>query len=91
MSWFFKDTKPDSKNGLNLLKQVFESDKLEYFRNRSVILITEFLYLRVKRFLLYYLTPLYVLNNVLFMTLANMNETYRSNINLDNLDKIVLT
>jgi len=90
MSWFFKDTNNDN-NGLQLLKAIFKCDKIEYFRNRSVILITEFLYLRVKRFLLYYLTPLYILNNILFMTLANMNENYRSNINLDNTKEIVLT
>jgi len=48
-------------------------------------MLSEFLYLRLKTFLIYYFTPLYALSLFVFMALSYENEQYRVNLVIDEL------
>jgi len=73
----------NNPDGQNLLHEILQSDNLEFFQNRTIQIITEFLYLNLKNFLVFYMFPLYILSLATFMLLGWFNEDYRSYLDFD--------
>ena len=78
----FEDMKND-KSGYIFLQGIKDSDNLEFMKIQNLQIIIEFLYQNLKKFLLYYLTPLFLINLLVFSLLSEYNEQYREGLEFD--------
>lgn len=87
MGWMLKSE--DHQDGYFFLCEILRNEDLSWYNLQSLRMIIEFLYTKIKYAILCLLLPCYIINQILFVTVALVNETLRTKYEIDKENNIV--
>lgn len=79
IGWMLQ-SKSDGIDGRYFLTEIMRSEDLSFYNMKSLRMIIEFLYQKIKFRIIIYLLPVFLANQLLFIISAMINEQVRSNI-----------
>lgn len=87
IGWFLKSG--DHVDGRYFLAEILRNEDLSYYNLKSLRMVIEFLYTKIKYTIIRLQVPFYLCNNIIFVTVAALNENLRSTYMIDHDLKIV--
>jgi len=81
IGWMLQSS--DGIDGRYFLTEIMRSEDLSFYNMKSLRMIIEFLYQKIKFRIIIYLFPVFLGNQVLFIVSAMINEAIRANIKVD--------
>lgn len=82
IGWIFHGSN-NALHGKRFLNKIVQQENLEFYKIKSLQITIEFFYQKLKRFLVFYLAPIYFLNVLLFLAMSELNEIYREGVFFD--------
>ena len=87
IGWILKSD--DHIDGRYFLQEILRNEDLSYYNLKSLRMLIEFLYMKIKFTIFRLLLPCYICNQFLFVTVALLNETLRHTYIIDKEKEIV--
>lgn len=73
----------DDVDGYNFLQEILRNEDLSFYNLQSMRMIIEFLYKKIKFSIFALLLPCYICNQILFVSVALVNELLRGKLDID--------
>ena len=87
IGWMLKSE--DHIDGRYFLQEILHNEDLSYYNLKSLRMIIEFLYKKIKYTMIRLQLPCYIANIVIFVSVAFINEELRDNYKIDKEKQIV--
>ena len=78
-----------SKHGYTFLSNLYKNEDLDIYKMKTMQMLIEFLYQRLKTRIIFVQAPFYILNFMSFLAMAYFNEQFVNMLEIDSQNEIL--